>query len=277
MNRRRLLRHGLALAVVATLGLAPGCGREAPTKIRLATTTSFRDTGLADVLLAAFREETGIAVDMVAVGTGEALKLGERGDADVVLVHARKAEDEFMTKGFGVERRDVWWNRFVVLGPAEDPAGVRAAAGAKDALARIGAANAPFVSRGDDSGTHKREKELWGAAPKGSGYVESGQGQGPTLVIASEKKAYVLSDEGTWLKMRSKLGLAPLLAGDKALDNPYGVIVARETAGKGARFAAAKRFAAWLTESKARALVQGFTVDGRRAFFLPGEPPADAR
>jgi tungstate transport system substrate-binding protein len=178
-----------------------------------------------------------------------------------------------MAKGFGVERRDVWWNRFVVAGPADDPAGARAASGAKDALARIGAANAPFVSRGDDSGTHKKEKALWGPSPHGSGYQETGQGQGPTLVIASEKRAYVLTDEGTFLRMRAKLALVPLVEGDPALRNPYGAIVVRQGARGADRFGAAKRFVAWLTGPKARAIVTSFLVDGKRAFFLPDETP----
>ena len=277
MDRRRFVSLVAAFAVSSLAGLG-SCGKDPETtKIRLATTTSFRDTGFADVLLPAFRAETGIQVDSIAVGTGEALKLGERGDADVVLVHARKAEDEFLAKGFGVERRDVWWNRFLILGPEADPAGLRTAAGAADGLARIGAANAAFISRGDDSGTHKREQILRGGSPKGSEYAETGQGQGPSLLIASEKRAYILSDEGTYLRMRDQLAVVPLVAGDKALENPYGVIVVRADARGAARFAAAKRFAAWLTEPKARALVQAFTLSGRRAFFLPGEiPPADA-
>ena len=272
----RLVLFARTVAFVLLLGPA-GCGKaDDATKIRLASTTSFDDTGLADVLLPAFTSETGIQVEMVAKGTGEALAIAERGDADVVLVHARKAEDAFMAKGSGVERRDVWWNRFLIAGPADDPAGIRAATTAKDALAKIGAVNARFMSRGDDSGTHKREKDLWGASPKGSAYQETGQGQGPTLVIASEKKAYVLTDEGTFLKMQSKLALVSLFAGDPALKNPYGAIVVKESARGPARFAAAKRFIEWLTGPKAKALVQSFTVDGKRAFFLPDEtPPAD--
>lgn len=272
MNRRRLALRCLAFAMTAALS---GCGRDVVDKVRLASTTSFRDTGFADVLLPAFTAETGIEVEMVTLGTGEALKVAERGDADAVLVHARQAEDEFMAKGFGVERRDVWWNRFVVAGPADDPAGVRRASGAKDALARIGAANAPFVSRGDDSGTHKKEMALWGTSPHGTGYQETGQGQGPTLVIASEKKAYALTDEGTFLRMRAKLALEPLVEGDPLLRNPYGALVVRKGARGADRFDAAKRLVAWLTGPKAQALVRSFLVDGKRAFYLPDEvPPA---
>ena len=269
----RLRRAVVGLMLAATGVILLGCGRDADgaVRLRLASTTSFRDTGFADVLLPAFTAETGIAVDILALGTGEALKLAERGDADVVLVHARAAEDAFLAKGFGVERRDVFWNRFLILGPAADPAGARGSASAKEALERITAASALFLSRGDDSGTHKRELALWGAMKRTSAYQETGQGQGPTLVIASEKQGYLLSDEGTWLSMKARLALVPLVAGDPALDNPYGAITVRASARGAARFAAAKRLVDWLTGPKARDLVRTFTVGGRRAFYLPGE------
>lgn len=273
-TRRTFLRLALLGGVLA-LAL-PGCGKDV-VRIRLATTTSFRDTGLSDVLLAEYRKDTGVEVQAVAVGTGEALKLGERGDADVVLVHARKAEDEFMAKGFGVERHDLWWNRFLIVGPAADPAGLAKATGARDALARLRDAKALFVSRGDDSGTHKREKELWGADPKTSRYEETGQGQGPTLLIASELEGYTLTDEGTYLRMRSKLALVPLVTNDPLLRNPYGVILVRVQPGREAVHAEAKHFADWLAGPRARALVEGFRIDGQRPFFLPGEEaPAEA-
>jgi tungstate transport system substrate-binding protein len=259
-------------------GTIVGCGSDTTpvATIRVATTTSFNDTGVQDVLLDAFRADTGIEVRATAVGTGHALKLGERGDADVVVVHSRQAEDEFVAKGFGVERRDVWWNRFVIVGPKDDPADVRSATTAADAFQRIQARRATFVSRGDDSGTHLRQKKLWGAFERWPGYLESGQGQGPTLMIASEKRAYALTDEGTFLKMRKRLDVVALYSNGEALANPYGVIVVRkESDGEASeRFDAARRFADWLTGSRARELVRTFLVDGERAFYLPGESPA---
>src|SRR5207253_5228303 len=233
---------------------------------------------LPDVLVPAFTKETGIEGDVLAKGTGEALKLGERGDADVVLVHARKAEDEFMAKGFGVERRDAWWNRFVVAGPASDPAKARAATSAADAFRRIRDAGARFVSRGDESGTHKRELELWGPGfARWPGYLESGQGMGPTLTIADEKDAYTLSDEGTLLKMRRRLRLAVLFRGDPSLANPYGVILVRADPSRPESAAAGRRFFEWVTSAKAAAMVKAFTIDGERPFFLPGEIPPPSR
>ena len=275
---RRLPRRVLALLAI-TIGLLAGCSKAPETvHIRLATTTSANETGLLpEVLVPAFTKETGIAVDVVAKGTGEALKLGERGDADVVIVHSRKAEDAFLAKGFGVERRDGWWNRFVIVGPADDPAHAGTSATASAALLAIRDAKATFVSRGDDSGTHKREKDLWGVgfAAWTPGYVESGQGMGPTLTIADEKNGYTLCDEGTLLKMRSRLRLRVVFQGDPALANPYGAILVRPDPRRPEAHAAARRFFEWVTSEKAFALVRSFTIEGERPFFLPGEvPPA---
>jgi tungstate transport system substrate-binding protein len=265
-------------------GGAPAAGPAAAPSIRLATTTSARDTGLLDVLLPAFRADAGIEVLAIAVGTGEALKLAERGDADVVIVHARKAEDAFLAAGSGVERKDLWWNRFLILGPQDDPAsaGFRAVADgaesraverdAADALRQIRARGATFVSRGDDSGTHKRELELWGGrVDRWPGYLETGQGMGPTLVVADEKGAYVLCDEGTYLASRGRRRLVPLVGSDPRLKNPYGGILPRAADGAADRFAAAKRFLDWLVSPRCRDLVRGFRVDGERAFYLPDE------
>jgi tungstate transport system substrate-binding protein len=265
-----------ALAAPLLLALSAACsGEPKPTAVvRLATTTSARDTGLLDVLLPAFGAESGFEVRPVAVGTGEALKLGERGDADVVLVHARAAEDEFLAKGFGVERHEVWWNRFLVVGPASDPAGVAAyARDAKAAFARIRDARAAFVSRGDDSGTHQKELSLWGTLSAWDGYVEVGQGMSGTLRVADEKDAYTLCDEGTFLRLRGDLRLKPLVTADPALRNPYGVILVRPMPGADANNAAARRFFEWLSSPAALDRVKAFTIEGERPFFLPGEEP----
>ncbi len=274
MSRRGTSLGALALGLLACL---PGCGDAESRPVRLATTTSARDTGLLDVLLPAFTKETGIDVQAIAVGTGEALKYGERGDADVVLVHARKAEDEFMAKGFGVERRDVWWNRFLIVGPAERLlVGGPGESRAREEFRRIRERGERFVSRGDESGTHKRELSLWGDgfAPWPS-YFETGQGMGPTLTVADQKNAYTLTDEGTWYRMRDDLRLRAIVTQDPDLVNPYGVILVDPALRPGGPHGAAKRFFDWLTAPTARAIVEGFRVRGHRAFFLPGEaaPP----
>jgi tungstate transport system substrate-binding protein len=199
-------------------------------EIVLATTTSTQDSGLLDVLLPAFEAKSGIKVKVVAVGTGQAIKLGEDGNADVLLVHSRSAEDEFVSKGFGVNAYDVMYNQFLIVGPAGDPAGVKSAKTAAEAFARIAGKQALFISRGDDSGTDKKEKSIWkeaGIKPDGAWYLSSGQGMGATLQMADEKQAYTLTDEATFLSR--KLNLQVLMQGDKSLLNPYGIIQVKAT------------------------------------------------
>ncbi|MCM3081414.1 substrate-binding domain-containing protein [Brevibacillus invocatus] len=194
-------------------------------EIVLATTTSTQDSGLLDALLPEFQKQSGITVKVIAVGTGQAIKLGEEGNADVLLVHSRKAEEEFVTKGFGINAYDVMYNQFYIVGPADDPAGIKDVQSAKDAMSRIAEKQASFVSRGDDSGTDKKEKSIWSEAqikPEGSWYISSGQGMGETLQMADEKRAYTLTDEATFLSR--KLNLEVLVQGDKSLLNPYGII-----------------------------------------------------
>ncbi|RNB84543.1 tungsten ABC transporter substrate-binding protein [Brevibacillus fluminis] len=196
-----------------------------PKEITLATTTSTQDSGLLDELLPVFEQKSGIKVKVVAVGTGQAIKLGEDGNADVLLVHSRKAEDEFVAKGFGINAYDVMYNQFYIVGPADDPAGVKTAKTATDAFSAIAAKKAPFISRGDDSGTDKKEKSIWQAAkikPEGDWYLSSGQGMGATLQMADEKSSYTLTDEATFLSR--KMNLQILMKGDKSLLNPYGII-----------------------------------------------------
>jgi tungstate transport system substrate-binding protein len=200
-------------------------------EIVLATTTSTQDSGLLDALLPVFEQESGIKVKVVAVGTGQAIKLGEDGNADVLLVHARKSEDEFVEKGFGINAYDVMYNQFLIVGPADDPAGVKQAKTAKEAFGKIAQKKAAFISRGDDSGTDKKEKSIWQEAnikPEGDWYLSSGQGMGETLQMADEKKAYTLTDEATFLSR--KLGLEVLMQGDESLLNPYGIIQVKSSA-----------------------------------------------
>jgi len=203
------------------------CRAEAEdTEIILATTTSTYDSGLLDELLPIFKEEFGYSVKPIAVGTGEALAMGQRGEADVILVHSRKAEDEFVAGGFGTQRYDVMHNDFVIIGPEEDTAQIEGL-GAAEAYAAIGEEEALFASRGDNSGTNKKEISLWEAAgiiPAGDWYMETGQGMGATLRIADEKNAYTMTDRGTYLAQQDNLILIILVEGDPILFNPYGII-----------------------------------------------------
>ncbi|MHC4972285.1 MAG: ABC transporter substrate-binding protein [Planctomycetota bacterium] len=262
-------------ALVSCLFLAAvwGCGESepAPTSIRLATTTSTHNSGLLDDLLPPFEEREGIAVQVIPVGTGQALALGERGDADVVLVHAREREDAFIEAGHGVERRDIMWNDFVVAGPRADPAGVRGLRDAAEAFRRIRAARARFVSRGDDSGTHIRELAVWKKTgqdpPRGMNhYLEAGQGMGRCLTIAGEKGAYVLTDRGTFLAYRSRLGLEVLVEGDRLLRNPYGAMLINPARHPHVQAEAARKLLDYLTSEEGQRRIGAFRVDGQVLF-----------
>ncbi len=268
--RRRL--SGL----VAALALAFASASLAPAEERflvLASTTSTANSGLFDHLLPKFTTETGIAVRVIVVGTGAALRLGERGDVDVVLVHARTAEERFVAAGHGVARHAVMYNDFVVVGPAADPAGVRGMGDAPAALRRIAAAESPFVSRGDDSGTHKAELRLWAAArvdPKeGSGrwYFETGSGMGATLNTAAAKGAYALADRGTWLSFGNRGDLAILVEGDTRLHNPYGVILVNPARHPHVKAAEGRAFISWLTSPAGQRAIAEFTIGGERLFI----------
>ena len=209
--------RGIFLALVFLLGASAVQAQER--FITLASTTSTANSGLFDHILPLFTESSGIAVRVVAVGTGAALKLGERGDVDVVLVHARAAEVRFVEAGFGVDRRDVMYNDFIIVGPATDPAAIAGMRSAPAALKRIAASRAPFVSRGDDSGTHKAELRLWGTAPpSGDWYREAGAGMGATLNTARAMAAYSLADRGTWLSFANRGDLVVLVEGDSQDD-----------------------------------------------------------
>jgi tungstate transport system substrate-binding protein len=263
------------LAVLLPLLLAvAACGRGgdgAPQRLRLATTTSTENSGLLAWLLGPFQAETGIQVQVIAVGTGQALALGERGDADLVLVHDRAREDRFVADGHATGRRDVMWNDFVLLGPPDDPAGTRTAGTITEALQRIDAAGATWVSRGDGSGTHAREQELRAAAGLPAGtpsatFLETGQGMGPSLTVADEKRAYLLADRGTWLAFRSRLDLAVLAEGDPTLRNPYGVLLLDPRRHPGLAHDAARRLADWLVGPLGQARIGAFQVGGEVLF-----------
>ncbi len=241
-------------------------------EVILATTTSTRDTGLLDELLPMFLEKTGYNVKMVAVGTGEALKMGQEGNADVLLVHAPASEEAFMKEGYGSDRRLVMHNDFIIVGPADDPAGIKSLKTTVEALSAIATSGDTFVSRADDSGTHKMELKLWKTAeitPEGDWYLETGQGMADTLRIASEKGAYTLTDRGTYLAQKDTLHLDILFEGDAALLNIYHVIVVNHEKWPSTNQEGAVAFAEFLTSPETQEFVRTFGVDkyGQPLFF----------
>lgn len=262
----------LLLAAMALFSLAAAPAGADERFITLASTTSTEQSGLFGHLLPAFKAETGIEVRVVAVGTGQALKLGERGDADALLVHDRAGEDKFVAEGFGIDRRDVMYNDFVVVGPASDPAGIKGGKDAVAAFTKIAAAKAPFASRGDDSGTHRSELRLWKKAEVdvkagGGWYRELGAGMGPTLNTAAGMNAYALADRGTWASFKNRQSLAILVEGDRALFNPYGSILVNPEKHKAVKAADAKAWHLWLTGAKGQAAIASFKIDGEQLFF----------
>lgn len=241
--------------------------------ITVASTTSTEQSGLFGHLLPLFAEEEGISVKVVAVGTGQALDIGRRGDADVVFVHDRAAEDKFMSEGQGVRRFDVMYNDFVIIGPKSDPAKITGSKDVTDALRKIAAAKAPFVSRGDKSGTHAAELRLWkeagvdvGAAKDGW-YREIGQGMGPALNMASSSNTYLLSDRGTWLSFKNRGELAILMEGDKRLFNQYGVMLVNPEKHPNVKAKDGQAFIDWLVSPKGQEAIAGYKVGGEQLFF----------
>ncbi len=265
MNRPRLAHLALTLLFFASLVLS-GCGpaRPANPSLILATTTSTQDSGLLDVLVPAFEDATGYSVKIVAVGSGAAMKLGQEGNADVLLVHSPAAEKTFMTDGYGTDRRLVMHNDFIIVGPTADPAGVKSAASAVEAFQKIATAQAMFISRGDDSGTNAKELALWKSAkldPKGTSapwYIETGQGMGATLTVASEKAAYTLTDRATFLANKSNLSLEILNEGDNALLNVYHVIIVNHDKWPNTNLEGAQAFADYVVSAKGQKLIAGF-------------------
>ena len=245
--------------------------------MRMAVTTSFENSGLADVLLPAIREDTGVDVRLLVVGTGQALRLGAAGDVDAVLTHSRAAEEAFVAAGHAPHRREVMWNDFVIVGPEGDPAGAGAAPSAAGALAAVAAAGAPFVSRGDDSGTHLAELALWEAAgrdPEGFGpwYREVGAGMGAALNAAAGMGAYVLSDRGSWLAFGNRDGLAVAYEGDPVLRNQYAYLPVDPGRAPQVAAEAAAKVEGWLTGPRARALIDGYRIGGEKAFTFNALP-----
>lgn len=247
-------------------------------KLLLSTTTSTEDSGLLAYILPDFQAEYGVTVEVVAVGTGQSLEIGSKGDADVVLVHARAREDEFMAAGHGVRREDVMYNDFVILGPAEDPAGIKGMTNAAEAMAQIAAAEAPFVSRGDDSGTHTKELSVWktaGVEPSGNWYISSGQGMGAVLTMADEQQAYTLSDRATYLaRTLEGLELELLVEGDPVLFNPYGVMAVNPDKGPHIKADLANQFIDWLISVPVQEKIGQFGAEEFGApLFVPDSAP----
>jgi tungstate transport system substrate-binding protein len=254
--------------IAAILCLASGAvGAES---ITLASTTSTEQSGLFAHLLPLFKQASGLDVKVVAVGTGQALDLARRGDADALLVHDQAAEEKFVADGFGLRRHAVMYNDFVLIGPKSDPAGARGA-DIVAALAKVGASNAPFVSRGDKSGTHSAEIRYWTtaglASRRGDGYRECGCGMGPALNMAAAAGAYVLADRGTWLAFKNRGDLTVLVEGDKRLFNQYGVIVVNPARHPHVKAALAQKFSDWITSPAGQAAIADYKIGGEQLFF----------
>ncbi|MEX0694195.1 MAG: substrate-binding domain-containing protein [Rhodospirillales bacterium] len=269
---------GIALMVLA-LGSthAPAAGA-ADKFITVASTTSTANSGLFDFILPKFTAKTGIEVRVVAVGTGKAIKLAQNGDADVLFVHHKPSEQKFVSEGYGVKRSDVMYNDFVMVGPKSDPAGVKGTKTASDGLKKVAAARAPFASRGDNSGTNKKELELWKSAgidPTGAEnkwYSATGSGMGATLNVASGMNGYALTDRATWLKFKNKGDLEIVLEGDPALFNQYGIILVNPKKHPHVKVALGQSFIDWVLSKDGQGLIGSYQIGGNPAFFANAQP-----
>jgi tungstate transport system substrate-binding protein len=260
------------LFVLSTLAI--GVAHADERYITLASTTSTQDSGLFGYILPIFKTATGIDVHVVAVGTGQALTIGERGDADALLVHDRPGEDKFVAEGYGIDRRDVMYNAFVIVGPNTDPAHIRGLKDARKALTQIADAKAPFASRGDDSGTNRMELRLWKSAgihpdPHSGWYRDLGQGMGPTLNIAAGMNAYTLTDRATWANFKNRQNLEILTEGDPALFNPYGSILVNPAKWPKVKYEDAKIWHDWLTTKSGLDAITSYKINGEEVFFPP--------
>jgi tungstate transport system substrate-binding protein len=270
-NRRRFIRN-LVLALPLLALAANGFGQDRPF-IVVQSTTSTQNSGLFDYILPMFTARTGIDVRVVAVGTGQALKNAMNGDGDVLLVHAKSDEEAFVAAGWGVRRYDVMYNDFIIVGPADDPAGVAGSTDAASALGRIAETKSPFVSRGDDSGTHKAELALWrdaGVDPRGASgtsYREAGSGMGATLNTAQAMRGYVLTDRATWVSFGNKAGLDAVVEGDPKLFNQYGLILVNPARHPRVKATEGQAFIDWLVGPDGQAAIAGFRVGGEQVFF----------
>ena len=276
MSRRSVIFQAIALILFAAAAIDPSRAEEP--FITIASTTSTEQSGFFSYLIPLFEKDSGIKVRVVAVGTGQALAIGARGDADALLVHDRQGEDKFVADSYGIDRRDVMYNDFVLIGPKSDPAKIRGEKDAKEALRKIAVAKAPFASRGDDSGTHRLELRLWKAAEvdisPGTALWrrETGSGMGPTLNLAAGIDAYVLSDRATWANFKNRQNLEILSDGDPGLLNPYSSILVNPARYPHVKAAAARRWHEWLTSEQGRKAIANFKVNGEQVFFLQTAP-----
>ncbi len=264
MQRSRLW-FGLLLGTLIA-AVQPALARD----IRLSTTTSTENSGLLKALLPVFESKQGVKVHVISVGTGKALELGKNGDVDVVLVHARAAEDKFVADGHGVNRRDVMYNDFILVGAQEDPLALRGSRDVIAAFRKLGEGNSKFISRGDNSGTDVMEKTYWkdaGIAPKGAWFVSAGLGMGEVLTMAGEMKAYTLSDRATYGAYRAKTGLSILVQGDPKMYNPYGIIAVSPKKYPDINYEGAMKLIEWITSPEGQNLIAGFKVNGEQLFF----------
>ena len=290
----------IAVVVLALINRLAATGSTPANVLTLATTSSTDNSGLLNHIHPRFEEETGITVKVIAKGTGAALQLARDGNADLVLVHAREQEDEFVAAGHGVERRDVMYNDFVIIGPKEDAAGIAQATSPADALRRLAAGGHVFISRGDGSGTHLKEQKLWretdmpldndvlhttsggkegefrASRPAGDWYLSIGQGMGKTIMAATEKRAYTIADRGTYyafaLTDPPKTDLAVLFEGDDSLRNPYGIIAVDPDKHPHVNFAAARRYIEWITSAEVQDMIGRYTIGGK-VLFHPSATP----
>ncbi len=267
---RYLIRIFFIAALFSALPAPSGANSDSSSLLRLATTTSTANSGLLDYLLPEFEKDSSIRVHYIAVGTGKALRLGKDGDVDVVLVHAKDAEQKFIDSGYGVERFDVMYNDFVLIGPPLDPAKIASSESVFEALDKIRKSRSTFISRGDDSGTHKKELSLWQKidySPEGNWYKAVGQGMGKVIQIANELGAYTMTDRGTWLAYQAKFNLALLYQGDPPLFNPYGIIAVSPERHSDINYSGAQSLIRWMTSSKGQRLIGEFKVQGEQLFI----------
>lgn len=280
MFKNKSLIIGMTFLVLIASIVFIGSTAIAQERLVLATTTSTENSGLLDVLIPPFEEKFNTRVDVVSVGTGKAISLAENGDADIILVHARDAENEFVEAGFGVNRRDVMYNDFIILGPTSDPAGVKGMENASKAFSKIAESNSSFVSRGDDSGTNKKELSIWASAgvePSGNWYIETGQGMGASLNVANEKEAYILADRGTYLAYSSDLDIEILVEGDPELFNPYGVIPVNPAYHTHVNYQMAMAFVGYITSQQGQKIINEYTAYGKVLFHPSAITPEDLK
>ena len=278
---RRSFVLGCAAAALAALiqTAAPSAARAADRFITVASTTSTEDSGLFGSILPKFTAKTGIEVRVVAKGTGQAIDLAKRGDADVLFVHHKPSEEKFVAEGFSTERKPVMYNDFVVVGPAGDPAGVKGSKDVAASLSKIAEAKAPFVSRGDDSGTNKAELALWKIAKldpakaDGGWYRSIGQGMGPTLNTAAAMNGYTLTDRGTWLNFKNRGPLTILVEGDKRLFNQYGVMLVNPAKFPHVKAADGQAFVDWMVSAEGQKAIADYTINGEQLFFPNANEP----